>query len=193
MAEAEDLRERGRRGWAARRAFARASLMWAAWTAGCGAPTPEPPPGVAVGADGLFRTLDFDDVPTSRTYDTLLDVVKLHFGGGAVFQDPERGTIQVVRAFQNRPKRVQFFAQVSSIGKGAGSRVELFSRVEELREDVGDDPENPWVASDPDRDLPLEDFVFQALREDLALTSDAASPAEAAAVDPAEPDGGAGP
>lgn len=155
------------------------SVVWfamALWVpcvvVGCSnTPTLEPLEGVTLGQDGLFRGMDLEGVSEQDAFLRLLQRVKSHFGSGSVFHDADLRTVEVERPFDGRAARVRFMAQVAAVE--GGSRIELFTRIEELREDISEDPQNPWIASDPDRDLLLENFFFNALREDLVVAPEA--------------------
>lgn len=132
------------------------------------APTidPENVEGISKSDDELFRYVDFPGVAADLAFTTLRDVVKLRFAGGGLVEDAERMTVETTpRPLTNSSLRVTLFGQVSAIEGGA--RIELFGRMEELRDDLSSHPTEPWQYVGAD--AKLENFLFQELWDRLMV------------------------
>lgn len=128
--------------------------------------------GVSLDAQGVFRQLEFPGVDAVQAYAVTEELFREAFPGGPIYTDAEHHSIELIRAFSARDKRVRMFAQVSPGTTGA--RLELLARLEELPEEL---PEgrDPWVVADPARDWKLEDHLFRAAWEELVVKPEAAA------------------
>lgn len=141
-------------------------LVFALWIPGCSAPEdPFPLEGVTYDGEQVFRGVDLPGVAEDAAFEELVRLAKLHFGSGSMFVDAENRTLMLRRNFSGVPRRVTFYGQV--VPTGGGSRVEVFTRLEELPDRLEGTSGDPWVAADPDRDFKLENVVLQWVREDL--------------------------
>ncbi len=103
------------------------------WAAGCSLePDPQDVEGIGTTEDGVFRTLELEDVPADRAFAVARAVVRLRFAGGPVTEDPRIRTLELERSSPRQPVRFRLFLRVGE--SGDGSVVEIFCPVDELRE-----------------------------------------------------------
>ncbi len=136
--------------------------------AGCRTePDPQDVEGIVDAADGVFRVLDVPAAPPNETYAAARAIVRTRFAGGSIVEDPAERTIELLpRPFESSPNRVRLYLRVFA-AEGDGSRVEIFCPVDELRDDVRDEPSDPWRFIG--RDAKLENRILHEIWDTLTI------------------------
>ena len=128
---------------------------------GCSATTdPLDVEGIRLAEDEVFRQAEYPRADPDQVYEVARRLLRTHFAGGPVIEDPARRTIEIpARGFHGAPRRVQVFLNVLALEDGA--RVEIFCKVDQLREDVLKNVENPWEFLG--RDAELENLILHEI------------------------------
>ncbi|MFH0946999.1 MAG: hypothetical protein V2A76_17550 [Planctomycetota bacterium] len=129
--------------------------------AGCSS-TPDPlaVEGITLSEDEIFRQADYPGVGPLKVYEVARQILRVHFAGGAFIESPETLTLEVPpRGFHGAPRRVQVFLRVVAVE--GGSRAEIFCMIEELRDDLLERADEPWVFLG--RDAELENLILHEI------------------------------
>lgn len=106
-------------------------------------PDPLDVDGIGFAEDEVFRQIEIPGANADLVYENSRRILRLHFAGGRLIEDGANRSVEVLpRGFNSSPRRIQVFLRVAE--GAAGSRVEIFCKVDELREDLKDDPTDPW-------------------------------------------------
>jgi hypothetical protein len=121
---------------------------------------PQDVEGIGESEDEIFRYMDFPGIAADEGFTAVERLVRLRLAGTRLTSDPQTRTLETApRSFATSPQRITLFAGVSPIDEGC--RIELFARVERLRENLKVDPATPWEFVG--RDAVLENKLFQEL------------------------------
>lgn len=145
-------------------------LLVVGWLASIGACGPtvdyEDIEGVHRSEDLLFRYVDYPETTVDEAFVALERLLRLRFAGARLAIDREARTIETEpRPFRDAPNRVTVYGQAST--QEAGARIELFAKVDRLRDDLKDAPESPWMYIGGDAQL--ENKLFEELWDELVV------------------------
>jgi hypothetical protein len=135
--------------------------------AGCGPKVDyEDIEGVHRSDDLFFRYVDFPDTSVDEAFLALERLLRLRFAGARLAIDREAKTIETEpRPFRDAPNRVTVYGQVSAVATGA--RIELFAKIDRLRDDLRSAPDSPWTYVGGDAQL--ENQLFEELWDGLVV------------------------
>ncbi len=127
---------------------------------------PQDVEGIGLAGDEVFRCLDVPDADPGRVYEVARALLRVHFAGGRLIEDPAGRKLEVLpRAFSSSPRRLQVFLEVLPAEQGA--RVEIFCKVDELREDLAENPAEPWRFAG--RDAALENLLLHEIWDEVVV------------------------
>lgn len=122
--------------------------------------------GVFRAEDEFFRYVDYPDTSKQEAFLTLEQLFRLRFAGSRLSIDREALTLETdPLPFSDSPNRVTVYGQVTERENGA--RIELFAKVDRLRDDLRELPESPWKYIGGDAQL--ENKLFEELWEVLVV------------------------
>ncbi|MBI4878113.1 MAG: hypothetical protein HY812_00420 [Planctomycetes bacterium] len=135
-------------------------------TACSSAGDPQDVEGIGMAGDEVFRCLELPDADPVRVYDVARALLRVHFAGGRLIEDPVGRRLEVLpRAFSSSPRRLQVFLEV--LPAEQGTRVEIFCKVDELRDDVAENPAEPWRFAG--RDAELENLLLHEIWDEVVV------------------------
>lgn len=122
--------------------------------------------GVFRAEDEFFRYVDYPSTTRQEAFLTLEQLFRLRFAGSRLSIDRDASTLETdPLPFSDSPYRVTVYGQVSE--RDSGARIELFAKVDRLRDDLREIPESPWKYIGGDAQL--ENKLFEELWEVLVV------------------------
>jgi hypothetical protein len=137
--------------------------------------------GIERAPDEVFRLVDYPETTADDAFAALERVFRLRFTGRRLLFDREARTLETEpMPFSQSAKRVTVYGQVSA--NGAAARVELFAKIERLRDDLTSNLQEPWIYIGAD--AKLENALLEELWDILVVTKRVDGDTEAPAVGP---------